>query len=113
MADSTTNFSEVTATSSFFSVDIADGKKKKSKKRKCLKVSCIFIWIIIIIGAVGVSLWFWVIPYVLQEETPDAKLVANLVGENRTNCNYTGVFIRDRKGKFIKVCRRVTFGPFY
>ena len=96
--ESTTNFSEESQTSTFFAVDIP---KKKSKKRKCLKISCVLIWLFVLVLAVGVSLWFWVIPYVIQEETPEAGMVEKLVGENKTNCVYTGKFARDRKGQII------------
>ena len=94
--DSTTNFGEESENST--DSDPQNPNEQSPKKRKCLEASCILIWVAVLVLALGVSFWSWVIPYAIQEEVPDADVVAKLVGENNANCVYTGTFARDRKG---------------
>ena len=62
--------------------------------------SCIIgtIITIVIIVVISISLAFWIVPYVTQEAAPSADEVAEVVGENRENCKYTGEFSKDRRG---------------
>ena len=62
--------------------------------------SCIIgaIITVVIIVLISVSLAFWIVPYLSRDAAPSAFEVAEAVGENKTNCIYTGEFSKDRKG---------------